>query len=149
VIYLKKYGLIACGVPLILLLFFCFFNIIVTSLFWTVHIRVVVIMGGLDITSASQTPVVEERDGVAGEVLKVQNEDELRLAQMGGCPLLFKLRVRIGVNDGAGHKQELKRHFSVWSLIGLAANCTISWTGSFSHIFRRKHCISNPQQVLV
>ncbi|KAJ5407929.1 hypothetical protein N7509_001812 [Penicillium cosmopolitanum] len=43
-------------------------------------------------------------------VIKVQNEDELRLAQMG-------------------HKQELKRHFSVWSLIGLAANCTISWTG--------------------
>lgn len=29
-----------------------------------------------------------------------------------------------------GHKQELKRHFSVWSLIGLAANCTISWTGT-------------------
>lgn len=72
-------------------LFFWFFNIIVTSLFWTVHIRVVGIMGGLDITSASQTPVSEERDGVAGEVLKVQNEDELRLAQMGGCPLLFKL----------------------------------------------------------
>ncbi|KAJ5936177.1 hypothetical protein N7454_005475 [Penicillium verhagenii] len=44
------------------------------------------------------------------EVLKVRDEDELRLAQMG-------------------HKQELKRHFSVWSLIGLAANCTISWTG--------------------
>lgn len=31
-----------------------------------------------------------------------------------------------------GHKQELKRHFSVWSLIGLAANCTISWTGMFN-----------------
>ena len=46
-------------------------------------------MGGLDITSASQTPVSEERDGDAGEVLKVQNEDELRLAQMGEC-LLFK-----------------------------------------------------------
>ncbi|OJJ32015.1 hypothetical protein ASPWEDRAFT_53737 [Aspergillus wentii DTO 134E9] len=43
-------------------------------------------------------------------VVQVQNADELRLAQMG-------------------HKQELKRHFSVWSLIGLAANCTISWTG--------------------
>ncbi|PLN82880.1 putative amino acid permease [Aspergillus taichungensis] len=51
--------------------------------------------------------------GTAGDgsgVIHVQNEDELRLAQMG-------------------HKQELKRHFSVWSLIGLAANCTISWTG--------------------
>ncbi|KAL5361733.1 amino acid/polyamine transporter I [Aspergillus floccosus] len=44
------------------------------------------------------------------DVIRVQNADELRLAQMG-------------------HKQELKRHFSVWSLIGLAANCTISWTG--------------------
>ncbi|KAL1985722.1 hypothetical protein VTN96DRAFT_7470 [Rasamsonia emersonii] len=43
-------------------------------------------------------------------VIKVQNEDELRLAQMG-------------------HKQELKRHFTIFSLIGLAANCTISWTG--------------------
>ncbi|KAJ5348072.1 uncharacterized protein N7506_001325 [Penicillium brevicompactum] len=46
----------------------------------------------------------------AAEMIKVQDEDELRLAQMG-------------------HKQELKRHFSVWSLVGLAANCTISWTG--------------------
>ncbi|OJJ46072.1 hypothetical protein ASPZODRAFT_97590 [Penicilliopsis zonata CBS 506.65] len=41
---------------------------------------------------------------------EVVDTDELRLAQMG-------------------HRQELKRHFSVWSLIGLAANCTISWTG--------------------
>jgi hypothetical protein len=32
-------------------------------------------------------------------------------------------------NIWIGHKQELARHFSVWSLIGLAANCTISWTG--------------------
>ncbi|KAJ5085485.1 hypothetical protein N7532_010256 [Penicillium argentinense] len=53
--------------------------------------------------------VPEAKDGRAA-VIKVQNADELRLAQMG-------------------HKQELKRHFSVWSLIGLAANCTISWTG--------------------
>lgn len=53
----------------------------------------------------------DNRDG-DGPV-KVQNEDELRLAQMG-------------------HKQELVRHFSVWSLIGLAANCTISWTGAFA-----------------
>lgn len=44
------------------------------------------------------------------EAIQAQNADELRLAQMG-------------------HKQELKRHFSIWSLIGVAANCTISWTG--------------------
>ncbi|KIN07275.1 hypothetical protein OIDMADRAFT_185721 [Oidiodendron maius Zn] len=36
--------------------------------------------------------------------------DELRLAQMG-------------------HKQELKRHFNILSLIGLASTTTISWTG--------------------
>ncbi|KAB8238473.1 putative choline transporter Hnm1 [Aspergillus alliaceus] len=48
-------------------------------------------------------------------VIHVQNADELRLAQMG-------------------HKQELKRHFSVWSLIGLAANCTISWTVIYGFI---------------
>ncbi|KAB2574702.1 Amino acid/polyamine transporter I [Lasiodiplodia theobromae] len=28
-----------------------------------------------------------------------------------------------------GHEQELKRHFTVWSLIGLASTTTISWTG--------------------
>ncbi|RMJ25652.1 choline transport protein [Aspergillus sp. HF37] len=48
--------------------------------------------------------------GSCSDVIHVQNADEMRLAQMG-------------------HKQELKRHFTVWSLIGLAANCTISWTG--------------------
>ncbi|GME61471.1 Amino acid/polyamine transporter I [Neofusicoccum parvum] len=36
--------------------------------------------------------------------------DQLRLQQMG-------------------HEQELKRHFTVWSLIGLASTTTISWTG--------------------
>ncbi|KAK8090397.1 hypothetical protein PG997_005358 [Apiospora hydei] len=38
------------------------------------------------------------------------NADELRLAQMG-------------------HTQELKRHFTIVSLIGLASTTTISWTG--------------------
>jgi hypothetical protein len=28
-----------------------------------------------------------------------------------------------------GHTQELSRHFSTLSLIGLASTCTISWTG--------------------
>ncbi|KAF9894316.1 hypothetical protein FE257_007819 [Aspergillus nanangensis] len=55
----------------------------------------------------SQDISVEPKES---EVIRVQNADELRLAQMG-------------------HAQQLKRHFSVWSLIGLAANCTISWTG--------------------
>ncbi|CAG8908874.1 unnamed protein product [Penicillium egyptiacum] len=35
---------------------------------------------------------------------------------------------RYDIDRYAGHKQELERHFSLWSLIGLAANCTISWT---------------------
>ncbi|KIY71254.1 putative choline transporter Hnm1 [Cylindrobasidium torrendii FP15055 ss-10] len=39
-----------------------------------------------------------------------QDADQLRLKQMG-------------------HEQELKRHFTVWSLIGLASTTTISWTG--------------------
>ncbi|KAJ5898701.1 hypothetical protein N7504_008989 [Penicillium tannophilum] len=63
-------------------------------------------MGPPEVTSKVSKP--ETAQGV--DIIKVYNEDELRLAQMG-------------------HKQELKRHFSVWSLIGLAANCTISWTG--------------------
>ncbi|KAA8642288.1 hypothetical protein EYZ11_012960 [Aspergillus tanneri] len=56
------------------------------------------------------TPAVRPVDDNGSDIIQVQNADELRLAQMG-------------------HKQELKRHFSIWSLIGLAANCTISWTG--------------------
>ncbi|KAH1660150.1 hypothetical protein KXX65_004240 [Aspergillus fumigatus] len=56
------------------------------------------------------SPVADVVDDHGANIIRVQNADELRLAQMG-------------------HKQELKRHFSVWSLIGLAANCTISWTG--------------------
>ncbi|KAH8697644.1 putative choline transporter Hnm1 [Talaromyces proteolyticus] len=40
----------------------------------------------------------------------VMDADELRLAQMG-------------------HTQELKRHFNILSLIGLASTTTISWTG--------------------
>ncbi|KAJ5117199.1 hypothetical protein N7448_004141 [Penicillium atrosanguineum] len=64
-------------------------------------------MGAPDIVAGGQTAGSESRDS---DIITVQNEDELRLAQMG-------------------HKQELARHFSVWSLVGLAANCTISWTG--------------------
>ncbi|KAJ5210177.1 Amino acid/polyamine transporter I [Penicillium cf. griseofulvum] len=66
-------------------------------------------MSGPEITAASAS-AGEHGDRKRTEFIKVQNEDELRLAQMG-------------------HKQELERHFSLWSLIGLAANCTISWTG--------------------
>ncbi|RLM00748.1 hypothetical protein CFD26_108657 [Aspergillus turcosus] len=56
------------------------------------------------------SPETDAVDDHGSSIIRVKNADELRLAQMG-------------------HKQELKRHFSVWSLIGLAANCTISWTG--------------------
>ncbi|KAJ5906293.1 uncharacterized protein N7473_003209 [Penicillium subrubescens] len=53
----------------------------------------------------SESSVVEsKREG------STMNADELRLAQMG-------------------HTQELKRHFSILSLIGLASTTTISWTG--------------------
>ncbi|PYH94776.1 amino acid transporter [Aspergillus ellipticus CBS 707.79] len=55
-------------------------------------------------------PAARPLDDNGSGSIQVQNVDELRLAQMG-------------------HKQELQRHFSVWSLIGLAANTTVSWTG--------------------
>ncbi|XRM48811.1 hypothetical protein ABZX51_011722 [Aspergillus tubingensis] len=64
----------------------------------------------MDNSIKSAAPVAHSLDDKGLGSIQVQNADELRLAQMG-------------------HKQELKRHFSVWSLIGLAANCTISWTG--------------------
>ncbi|KAF5866048.1 hypothetical protein ETB97_001126 [Aspergillus alliaceus] len=64
----------------------------------------------MDKSTDNSSPGVKPLDSRDSAVIHVQNADELRLAQMG-------------------HKQELKRHFSVWSLIGLAANCTISWTG--------------------
>ncbi|OJJ71634.1 hypothetical protein ASPBRDRAFT_125741 [Aspergillus brasiliensis CBS 101740] len=64
----------------------------------------------MDNAIKSAAPVAHSLDDKGSGSMQVQNADELRLAQMG-------------------HKQELKRHFSVWSLIGLAANCTISWTG--------------------
>ncbi|GLA25508.1 hypothetical protein AnigIFM63326_002248 [Aspergillus niger] len=64
----------------------------------------------MDNSVKSVAPVAHSLDDKGSGSIRVQNADELRLAQMG-------------------HKQELKRHFSVWSLIGLAANCTISWTG--------------------
>lgn len=60
-------------------------------------------MSGPEIISAS-APVGSAGDAKETAFIKVQNEDELRLAQMG-------------------HRQELDRHFSLWSLIGLAANC--------------------------
>ncbi|KAJ5679619.1 hypothetical protein N7462_007863 [Penicillium macrosclerotiorum] len=52
----------------------------------------------------AEDSVFEAKDGPP------MNADELRLAQMG-------------------HTQELKRHFSILSLIGLASTTTISWTG--------------------
>lgn len=40
------------------------------------------------------------------------------------------LLVFCSAEDGStGHTQELKRHFSILSLIGLASTTTISWTG--------------------
>jgi choline transport protein len=60
------------------------------------------------------------------------NADELRLAQMGMFLHLqtsdrYSRMLTIGYQSG--HTQELKRHFSILSLIGLASTTTISWTG--------------------
>lgn len=83
-------------------------------------------MGDLGITSVSpQAGGPEEK--IDTELIKVHQKDELRLAQMGRFDIRHFFGTRI--DSVAGHKQELKRHFSVWSLVGLAANCTISWTG--------------------
>lgn len=55
------------------------------------------------------------------------NADELRLAQMG---LLIDYHILKCLTDSLqGHTQELNRHFSTLSLIGLASTTTISWTG--------------------
>ena len=45
------------------------------------------IMSGSEITSSS-APVGDLRDGKGTEFIKVQNEDELRLAQMGRFSIL-------------------------------------------------------------
>ncbi|OAL48506.1 amino acid permease [Pyrenochaeta sp. DS3sAY3a] len=58
-------------------------------------------------TWVASTPQQEE---VPSDTKSSMNADEARLAQMG-------------------HTQELKRHFSTLSLIGLASTTTISWTG--------------------
>ncbi|GAD94154.1 amino acid permease, putative [Paecilomyces variotii No. 5] len=63
---------------------------------------------GVDVVTSAPDAVAAAGDDKS--IIKVQDADELRLAQMG-------------------HKQELARHFSVFSLIGLASTCTISWTG--------------------
>ncbi|KAK8019102.1 amino acid permease [Apiospora arundinis] len=58
--------------------------------------------------------IASKNGGVVNTTASVEkqptNADELRLAQMG-------------------HTQELKRHFTILSLIGLASTTTISWTG--------------------
>ncbi|RAL03617.1 putative choline transporter Hnm1 [Aspergillus ibericus CBS 121593] len=63
----------------------------------------------MDNTKTLAVPVAHPVGDTGSGPIQVQNADELRLAQMG-------------------HKQELKRHFSVWGLIGMAASCTVSWT---------------------
>jgi len=54
--------------------------------------------------------------------------DELRLAQMGKSIIHF-IVVPHMLTPTSGHAQELKRHFTILSLIGLASTTTISWTG--------------------
>ncbi|CAG8245718.1 unnamed protein product [Penicillium nalgiovense] len=88
-------------------------------------------MGDPEIISASAL-VGSLGDRKEIEVIKVQNEDELRLAQMGRFPIPCDWGY--GIDPDTGHKQELERHFSLWSLIGLAANCTISWTVIYGFI---------------
>ncbi|KAH8704639.1 choline transport protein [Phaeosphaeriaceae sp. PMI808] len=64
-------------------------------------------MGAQDETCVP--PTTDQHDTPLGTKISM-DADELRLAQMG-------------------HTQELQRHFSVLSLIGLASTTTISWTG--------------------
>ncbi|KAF4452334.1 putative choline transporter Hnm1 [Fusarium austroafricanum] len=63
-------------------------------------------MGKSEDISVVQSP----RHSMEANLKHAMNPDELRLAQMG-------------------HTQELNRHFSTLSLIGLASTTTISWTG--------------------
>lgn len=61
---------------------------------------------------ADSNDAAESKAPAATKTVSVDTHDadQLRLKQMG-------------------HEQELKRHFTVWSLIGLASTTTISWTG--------------------
>lgn len=45
------------------------------------------------------------------------------------CCYKHSIENRCYANTSKGHTQELKRHFSILSLIGLASTTTISWTG--------------------
>ncbi|KAF5018074.1 hypothetical protein F66182_9973 [Fusarium sp. NRRL 66182] len=54
--------------------------------------------------------------------------DHLRLAQMGKSSIETQT-LDFPFNIWSGHIQELQRHFSTLSLIGLASTTTISWTG--------------------
>lgn len=87
-------------------------------------------MGGI----VTQSSVVEKH------ATPSMDADELRLAQMGkylAHRIFWSTGWEFGHERGAdrkqfaclGHTQELKRHFSILSLIGLASTTTISWTG--------------------
>ncbi|KAB8349806.1 hypothetical protein FH972_023819 [Carpinus fangiana] len=66
--------------------------------------------GTMDSKNKQEVNVADSSEyGTSGKEANL-DADELRLAQMG-------------------HKQELTRHFSIMSLIGLASTTTISWTG--------------------
>ncbi|KAL1879499.1 hypothetical protein Plec18167_003956 [Paecilomyces lecythidis] len=84
----------------------------------------------MGVDEVSSAPVAITAPGDDKNIIKVQDADELRLAQMGRRFLIFrKTCMGLPNNFETGHKQELARHFSVFSLIGLASTCTISWTG--------------------
>jgi choline transport protein len=75
----------------------------------------------------SESSVVESK--MEGSTM---NADELRLAQMGMFLHLqtsHRYSHMLTIECQSGHTQELKRHFSILSLIGLASTTTISWTG--------------------
>lgn len=72
----------------------------------------------------SESSVVEAKTGGSP-----MDADELRLAQMGMSLCLQILCSHADYGCQTGHTQELKRHFSILSLIGLASTTTISWTG--------------------
>lgn len=77
----------------------------------------------------SEVSKIPEPVAMASESKVPVDGDELRLAQMGKSlapSRTFESSVSLTF---AGHTQELKRHFTTLSLIGLASTTTISWTG--------------------
>lgn len=84
---------------------------------------------------ADSNDAAESKAPAATKTVSVDTHDadQLRLKQMyvslEDATSKEELWVMPPLTRRRGHEQELKRHFTVWSLIGLASTTTISWTG--------------------